>query len=83
MSSPDFTEIHHRGLNISSIRVFDQIRDLEIPITLRPRPAYSRGMKFLQLIYESFHSDLNRDFLIYDFKIILFFSSSSECSALG
>ena len=26
-----------QGLNISSIRVFDQIRDLEIPITLRPR----------------------------------------------
>ena len=24
------------GLNISSIRVFDQIRDPEIPITLRP-----------------------------------------------
>ena len=26
-----------QGLNISSIRVFDQIRHLEIPITLRPR----------------------------------------------
>ena len=25
-----------QGLNISSMRVFDQIRDLEIPITLRP-----------------------------------------------
>ena len=25
------------GLNISSIRVFDQIRDPEIPINLRPR----------------------------------------------
>ena len=25
-----------QGLNIGSIRVFDQIRDLEIPITLRP-----------------------------------------------
>ena len=26
-----------QGLNISSIRVFAEIRDLEIPITLRPR----------------------------------------------
>ena len=25
------TEIHHEGLNISSIRIFDQIRDPEIP----------------------------------------------------
>ena len=32
-------ELHRtlpQGLNISSIRVFDQIRDLEIPISLRP-----------------------------------------------
>ena len=30
-----------QGLNISSIRVFDQIRDPEIPINLRPRYKYS------------------------------------------
>ena len=29
-----------QGLNISSIRVFDQIKDLEIPITLRPMHIY-------------------------------------------
>ena len=34
----DFTEINHmQGLNISFIRVFDEIRDPEIPITLRPQ----------------------------------------------
>ena len=34
-----FSRLHRnspQGLNISSIRVFDQIRDPEIPITLRP-----------------------------------------------
>ena len=30
-----------QGLNISSIRVFYQIRDLEIPITLRPLTIYN------------------------------------------
>ena len=30
-----------QGLNISSIRVFDQIRDRDIPITLRPHLMYS------------------------------------------
>ena len=29
-------KIYYRSLNISSIRIFDQIRDPEIPITLRP-----------------------------------------------
>ena len=32
-----------QGLNISSIRVFDQIRDPEIPITLRPRAGVYRN----------------------------------------
>ena len=32
LGPPDFPKIHHRG--ISSIRVFDQIRDPEIPIIL-------------------------------------------------
>ena len=36
LGPPDFTEIHHRVNNISSIRVFDQMRDPEIPITLHP-----------------------------------------------
>ena len=54
-------------LNISSIRVFDQIRDPEIPITLRP-PIYSREVKFLQVIYESFDCDLTHDFFIHDFN---------------
>ena len=37
-----------QGLNISSIRGFDQIRDPEIPITfVHPPPIYSRGLKFL------------------------------------
>ena len=35
-----------QGLNISSIRVFDQIRDLEIPITLRPLSKYGSKLLF-------------------------------------
>ena len=35
-TSPKFTT----ELNISAVRVFDHIRDLEIPITLRPQVAY-------------------------------------------
>ena len=31
-------------LNISSIRVFDQVRDPEIPITLRPRIVYPENI---------------------------------------
>ena len=34
-----------QGLNISSIRVFDQIADPEIPITLRP-PKFTTGVKY-------------------------------------
>ena len=36
-------------LNINFIRVFDQIRDLEIPIILRPQ-GHDRGLKFLKVI---------------------------------
>ena len=41
-------ELHRnspQGLNISSIRVFDQIRDPKIPITLRPRYKYKSYCK--------------------------------------
>ena len=34
-----------QGLNITSIRVFDQIRDPEIPVTLRPRIIYRTYLK--------------------------------------
>ena len=44
-SSPKFTT----GLNISSIRVFDQMRDPEIPITLRP-PVSTFQVKFKELL---------------------------------
>ena len=41
-----------QGLNINSIRVFDQIRDPEIPITLRP--AHSPTFPSLHLRHSSF-----------------------------
>ena len=44
-----------QGLNIGSIRVFDQIRDPEIPITLRPHLCYKEPKRpynsFLMLIF--------------------------------
>ena len=46
-------ELHRnspQGLNISSIRVFDQITDPENPITLRPPPPLCR-VKILNCIY--------------------------------
>ena len=48
-----------QGLNIGSIRISDQIRDPEIPINLHPR-IYSKGLTFLQVIYESFDCDLTQ-----------------------
>ena len=52
---------------------FEQIRDSEIPITLCP-PIYSRGLKFLHVIYGSFDCDLTQGFLdswkgVWDFQI--------------
>ena len=41
-----------QGLNISSIRVFDQIRDPEIPITLRPPPMNINTQINYVLIFE-------------------------------
>ena len=41
-----------QGLNISSIRVFDQIKDSEIPITLRLL-SYRRRLKFLRVILKT------------------------------
>ena len=57
-----------QGLNISSIRVSNQIRDPEIQITLRPPPIYSRGLKFFQVIYESFDCYLTHGFFIRCFS---------------
>ena len=37
-----------QGLNISSIRGFDQIRDPEIPVTLRLQSLQSSSMKLIQ-----------------------------------
>ena len=53
-----------QGLNISSIRVFDLIRDQEIPITLR----LSRELKFLQVMYESFDCDLKEGIFYSSFQ---------------
>ena len=45
------------GLKYQFHQRFDQIRDQEIPITLRS-PIHNRGLKFLQVIYERFAWDL-------------------------
>ena len=55
-----------QGINISSIRVFYQIRDPEIQITLRP-PFLQLADEILQVIYESFDCDLTQGFFIHDF----------------
>ena len=63
----DRTRVHcvtsPQGLNISSIRIFDQIRDLEMPITLRPHIHY-KGTQFLVVVNLShFHYVLVSSYL--------------------
>ena len=57
---------HHgnslQGLNITYIKVFDQVRDPEIAITIH-LPIYIRWLKFLQITYERVDCDLAQGFL--------------------
>ena len=71
-----------QGLNISSIRVFDQIRDPEIPITLRPhQPLYhlcdgtatSELPRQTSPVWRFYDNEIiNRKLDFWDWRIILF-----------
>ena len=56
-----------QGLNISSIRVFDQIRDPEIRITLRPSKVYNdfNINSLVSIFLKSYH------YIIYNCRIII------------
>ena len=60
---------HHRnspqGLNISSIRVFDQIRDPEIPITLRPLGHQNHKKSFITVQWPLLLTRPKTSYLMY------------------
>ena len=71
-----------QGLNISSIRIFDQIRDPEIPITLRPLMVLNSSEKVTVMNLLTFHrrKDHIKNFrakFYGTFQVYLYFSITS------